>query len=304
MRLTECRDVLLSAFLAASLLASASSVARSASTPEPLVIQEQGSFAVGGTMTHSPGTFDPLQAACARGPDLSRRPCLRVLPDAGERRGSYRSCMWHGAGQFSKTWETTADGREGFQNIFLRRGFRDLSDRPAAPRQRRAQHGRRAPSSRRPTSSSGSTMFRVGLWPNYFDGVQFAEGPGDAQPVLPLDDAEHRAVRYAGHHQTPSRRCSTRSARASSSRIRRAAARAGSPRSRTRTSRRSSPSSRAAASSSPKARCRAPMPSAMGTLEGVAVPHRGLHEAHQDPDRRSTMATTSPSSRRTMPGAG
>ena len=31
--------------------------------------------------------------------------------------------MWHGAGQFSRTWETTPDGREGFQNIFLRRGF-------------------------------------------------------------------------------------------------------------------------------------------------------------------------------------
>ena len=29
----------------------------------------------------------------------------------------------HGVGQFSKTWETTPDGREGFQNIFLRKGF-------------------------------------------------------------------------------------------------------------------------------------------------------------------------------------
>jgi pimeloyl-ACP methyl ester carboxylesterase len=29
----------------------------------------------------------------------------------------------HGTGQFSKTWETTPDGREGFQTIFLRRRF-------------------------------------------------------------------------------------------------------------------------------------------------------------------------------------
>jgi len=28
--------------------------------------------------------------------------------------------MWHGFGQFGKSWETTADGRESFQNIFLR----------------------------------------------------------------------------------------------------------------------------------------------------------------------------------------
>src|SRR3954453_23328786 len=27
--------------------------------------------------------------------------------------------MWHGWGQSAKTWETTPDGREGFQNIFL-----------------------------------------------------------------------------------------------------------------------------------------------------------------------------------------
>ncbi len=31
--------------------------------------------------------------------------------------------MWHGFGQFGKTWETTPDGREGFQTIFLRRRF-------------------------------------------------------------------------------------------------------------------------------------------------------------------------------------
>src|SRR4029453_1464067 len=29
----------------------------------------------------------------------------------------------HGNEQFSKTWETTPDGREGYQNIFLRRRF-------------------------------------------------------------------------------------------------------------------------------------------------------------------------------------
>ena len=37
----------------------------------------------------------------------------------------------HGVGQFSKTWETTPDGREGFQNIFLRKGFSTyLVDQP------------------------------------------------------------------------------------------------------------------------------------------------------------------------------
>ena len=39
--------------------------------------------------------------------------------------------MLHGAGQFSRTWETTPDGREGFQNLFLRREFSTyLVDQP------------------------------------------------------------------------------------------------------------------------------------------------------------------------------
>ena len=48
--------------------------------------------------------------------------------------------MWHGAGQSAKTWETTPDGREGYQNIFLRRGFAVyLLDQP-----RRGKAGRSA----------------------------------------------------------------------------------------------------------------------------------------------------------------
>jgi len=31
--------------------------------------------------------------------------------------------FWHGHGKSAKTWESSPDGREGFQNIFLRRRF-------------------------------------------------------------------------------------------------------------------------------------------------------------------------------------
>ena len=42
--------------------------------------------------------------------------------------------FWHGHGQSAKTWETTPDGREGFQNIFLRRRFSVyLIDQPLHP---------------------------------------------------------------------------------------------------------------------------------------------------------------------------
>ena len=70
--------------LVAAGIAAPHAMAAEATKPAPLVIQDQGSFAVGGTMTQGPGTFDPLQADRARGPDLSRRSRLRLLPSPGE----------------------------------------------------------------------------------------------------------------------------------------------------------------------------------------------------------------------------
>ena len=84
--------------------------------------------------------------------------------------------MWHGAGQFSKTWETTPDGREGFQNLFLRRRFATyLIDQP-----RRGDAGRstvEATIKPTPDEQLWFNQFRVGVWPNYFDGVQFDRSP-------------------------------------------------------------------------------------------------------------------------------
>jgi hypothetical protein len=141
-----------------------------------LQIKEQGSFAAGGTMTSAPGTFNP------------RKP---MTPDGQTYHGDHAYAfyqipvnarklpivMWHGAGQFSKTWETTADGREGFQNIFLRRRFGVvLIDQP-----RRGNAGRsmvEATIKRTPDEQLWFNQFRIGLWPSYFEGVQFAQ---DAQ---------------------------------------------------------------------------------------------------------------------------
>ncbi len=81
--------------------------------------------------------------------------------------------MWHGIGQFSKTWATTPDGREGYQNIFLRRRFSVyLIDQP-----RRGDAGRSTVAANiapTPDEQGWFGTFRVGIWPNYFDGVQFS----------------------------------------------------------------------------------------------------------------------------------
>lgn len=83
--------------------------------------------------------------------------------------------MWHGAGQSAKSWETTADGREGFQNIFLRRGFSTyLIDQP-----RRGDAGRSlVETTIKPVADEQLwfNQFRIGLWPETFAGSQFPPG--------------------------------------------------------------------------------------------------------------------------------
>jgi hypothetical protein len=136
-----------------------------------MIIREQGSFAVGGTVITSPGTFDPYNATPA-GQTFSGDHAYvfyQIPVDARE----LPLVMWHGFGQFSKTWETTPDGREGFQNIFLRRRFPVyVIDQP-----RRGDAGRStvaATITPTPDEQQWFGTFRIGIWPDYFEGVQFS----------------------------------------------------------------------------------------------------------------------------------
>ncbi|WP_221391386.1 alpha/beta fold hydrolase [Dyadobacter sp. NIV53] len=139
-----------------------------------LSIREQGSFAVGGSIITNPGTFD----AKTRTPEGQtfhgdHAYVFYQIPDKARK---LPLVFWHGIGQFSKTWETTPDGREGFQNIFLRRNFGVyLIDQP-----RRGNAGRStvaATIAPIPDEQGWFGTFRVGIWPDYFPGVQFSKDP-------------------------------------------------------------------------------------------------------------------------------
>ncbi|QIB34696.1 alpha/beta hydrolase [Ancylobacter pratisalsi] len=149
-------------------------MAQDAQKQPPLVIQEQGSFTVGGTVLTAPGSFDPKKPLTPDGQTFhgDHLYAFYQIPPTPHR---YPIVMWHGAGQFSKTWETTPDGREGFQNIFLRRGFSTyVVDQP-----RRGNAGRstvEATLKPTPDEQFWFGQFRVGVWPKYFDGVQFDRG--------------------------------------------------------------------------------------------------------------------------------
>ena len=166
----------LTKWLGAALICLAASPAPAA-VPEPLVIQDQGSFTVGGTVVTAPGMFDPRKPLDPAGQTFHGDHAYAFYQVPVNAR-KYPIIMWHGAGQFSKSWETTADGREGFQNIFLRRHFSTyLIDQP-----RRGNAGRSTVESTvkpTPDEQLWYNQFRIGLWPNCFPGSQFPCGDAE-----------------------------------------------------------------------------------------------------------------------------
>ena len=147
---------------------------RTASAASALVIQEQGSFAVGGTVLSTPGTYNnnipTSEGQTFHGDHLY---AFYQIPQSSE---ALPIVMLHGAYQSARSWETTPDGREGFQTLFLRRGFPVyLVDQP-----RRGRAGNSTVASTidpTPFDQLFFDQFRIGKWPNYFDNVQFDRKP-------------------------------------------------------------------------------------------------------------------------------
>ena len=136
-----------------------------------LTIKEQGSFAVGGTVATEPGSFDVNNALNSQGQTF-HGDHLYAFYQVPLKARKMPLVFLHGAGQSKKTWESTPDCREGFQNIFLRRQFSVyLLDQP-----RRGEAGRSmVETTIKPTADEQFwfTQFRLGIYPDYFPNVQF-----------------------------------------------------------------------------------------------------------------------------------
>lgn len=88
----------------------------------PLVIEEQGSFTAGGRVIQEPGNYDESHALSDAGQEkhVDNGYVFYQVP-ANAKKVSL--VFLHGAGQSGASFETTPDGREGFQTIFLRKGY-------------------------------------------------------------------------------------------------------------------------------------------------------------------------------------
>lgn len=141
----------------------------------PVTIKDQGSFFAGGKTIQTPGELNYSVPMNPSGQTLhgdSAYVFYQIPINARE----IPIVFLHGSGQSGKSWETTPDGRDGFQNIFLERGFKVyIVDQP-----RRGRAG----NSTTPTNLDATTHdqlwftnFRIGDFSGkLFDGVQFPEG--------------------------------------------------------------------------------------------------------------------------------
>lgn len=173
----------LSTLMIASVIALSGCASKSAIDKTNLMtIEKQGSFAIGGSVVQNPGTFDPIKQGAynpkgvdATGQSLhgDHATAFYQIPPHPHH---LPLVFWHGHGESIRTWQTTPDGREGFQNIFLRKGYATyLVDQP-----RRGLSGRStqpATLSATPDEQLWFGIFRLGAWPNYYPNVQFSKDP-------------------------------------------------------------------------------------------------------------------------------
>lgn len=137
-----------------------------------IILEEQGSFAFGGIVSKAAGEFNGhnlFQSSNGQTYHSDHGYAFYQIPINSRK---YPIVFLHGGGQSAKSFETTPDGREGFQNIFLKKGFSVyLVDQP-----RRGRAGNSSVSTTIepiPYEQYLFNFFRLGFYPDYFDGVQF-----------------------------------------------------------------------------------------------------------------------------------
>lgn len=184
--------ILFAAVFAVGLGACASSPAnRAAALSGPMSIAKQGSFFIGGRDVHS-DTLSTLPAYVPSGTVTVDQMYVHYQIPTGARPLSLT--LVHGCCLTGATWETTPDGRMGWEEYFVRNGYPtyviDQSDRGRSATDISAINAVRsgkAPTSQLPTVFAAShesawAIFRFGpKYPERFPGEQF---PVDAQAGL------------------------------------------------------------------------------------------------------------------------
>ncbi|MEI8274477.1 MAG: esterase [Hyphomicrobiales bacterium] len=115
-----------SAFASALVMAAAPAVAA-----EPIALRDMGSFHIGGRIAEVSGKEVRMIVRQPGGPQTKYDPNGQFMVEQmyvqyflpQNRKGKVPLLMWHGGGLTGVTYETTPDGREGWLNMFVRKGW-------------------------------------------------------------------------------------------------------------------------------------------------------------------------------------
>lgn len=156
----------------------------------PLMIEQQGSFAIGGVVKASEGKYnsrpeitqsklsndfmDVYKANMTNGGQTLHGDHATVAYQIPSNAKRLPLIFLHGAGQSMRTWQTTPDGREGWNNLFLRKNYAIyLVDQP-----RRGWSGRSTVDGSIPAIPDDQfwfAQFRMGEYPHFFKDVAFPQ---------------------------------------------------------------------------------------------------------------------------------
>src|SRR5580704_9931804 len=89
-----------------------------------ITLADQGSFFVGGRIMQGKGVYDPAKdTSNTNEGNTFWTDQMYVQYQIPVNPRKYPLVLVHGGGGTGRVWETTPDGREGYQTLFLRRGF-------------------------------------------------------------------------------------------------------------------------------------------------------------------------------------
>ena len=133
---------------------------------KPVTIKEQGSFMAGGTVITAPGVYKDSEPTNYDGETLhGDHAYVFYQKPINAKKNSI--VFLHGYGQSGKSWETTPDGRDGFQNIFLEKGYSTyIVDQPRRGRAGQSTVAKNLTA--RPDDQLWYDNFRIGQWPGIY----------------------------------------------------------------------------------------------------------------------------------------
>lgn len=141
-----------------------------------LMIEKQGWFSAGGKIAYAEGEMTDVYKSAGQSIHYDHAVAFYQKP-ANAKKTAF--VYLHGNTQTGRCWSTTPDGREGWSEYFLRRGYASyLIDQPRRGNAARNAVDVTVPAM--PVEQMYFDQFRLGRWPDFYEGVSF---PQDEESV-------------------------------------------------------------------------------------------------------------------------